>query len=77
MVGLSFLFVLVETRSEYRVSKRGFRTLRSPAQGSALRTRKPFEKGLTESFNMGAVLISLFAATSYTYNQSQSRQTER
>ena len=42
--------VLVETRNEIRVSKRGFRTLRSPTQGAALRTRKPFEKGLSESF---------------------------
>ncbi|OUP53406.1 hypothetical protein B5F17_05205 [Butyricicoccus pullicaecorum] len=27
-----------------------FRALRSATQGSALRTRKPFEKGLSESF---------------------------
>ena len=56
MVGLFFLFVLVDSRAEHRESKRGFRTLRSPTQGSALRTRKPFEKGSSESFNMGAVL---------------------
>ena len=76
MVGLSFLFILVDS-GQSPESKREFRVLRDTAQGSALRTRKPFEKGLTESFNMGAVLISLFAATSYTYNQSQSRQTVR
>ena len=56
LVGLFFLFVLVDSRAEHRESKREFRTLRSPTQGSALRTRKPFEKGLSESFNMGAVL---------------------
>ena len=50
-----FNYFLVETRGGHRVSKGGFRTLRSPTQGAALRTRKPFEKGLSESFNMGAV----------------------
>ena len=46
-----FWLVLIETRGGHRVSKGEFRTLRSPTQGSALRTRKPFEKGLTENFN--------------------------
>ena len=31
--------------------------LRDTAQGAALRTRKPFEKGLSESFIRGAVLF--------------------
>ena len=30
-------------------NQREFRTLRSATQGSALRTRKPFEKGLSEN----------------------------
>ena len=30
--------------------QRGFRSLRRATQGAALRTRKPFEKGLSESF---------------------------
>ena len=53
-----FFFVLVDFPSrEIGKIKRGFRALRSAAQGSALRTRKPFEKGLSESFIRGAVLI--------------------
>ena len=44
-----FLFIFVDFR-EAKI-KRGFRVLRDTAQGSALRTRKPFEKGLSESFN--------------------------
>ena len=43
-----YFFVLVDFR--LAKIKREFRTLRSPTQGSALRTRKPFEKGLSESF---------------------------
>ncbi|MDY2968754.1 MAG: hypothetical protein SOR83_02070 [Butyricicoccus pullicaecorum] len=43
-----FLFIFVDFR-EAKI-KRGFRVLRDTAQGSALRTRKPFEKGLRESF---------------------------
>ena len=43
-----FLFIFVDFR-EAKI-KRGFRVLRDTAQGSALRTRKPFEKGLSESF---------------------------
>ena len=60
MVGLSrelrdlrvalFLFFFVDFRKSEN-QKRGFRALRSASQGSALRTRKPFEKGLSESFN--------------------------
>ena len=48
-------FILVDFRKAK--IKRGFRALRSASQGSALRTRKPFEKGLSESFIRGAVLI--------------------
>ena len=51
--GLSFLYVLIETRVGHRVSKGEFRGLRAATQGAALRTRKPFEKGLSESFNYG------------------------
>ncbi len=58
--GRSFdLFYLIETRVGHRVSRGGFRTLRSPTQGSALRTRKPFEKGLSESFIILAYSRSL------------------
>ncbi len=45
------MFVLVACRGGRREAKGVFRTLRSPTQGSALRTRKPFEKGLRESFS--------------------------
>ena len=51
LVGLSFLFVLIDSRGGHRESKGEFRPLRRATQGSALRTRKPFEKGLSESFN--------------------------
>ena len=50
LCGARFGVFGVETRNGFRVSKMGFRTLRSPTQGAALRTRKPFEKGLSESF---------------------------
>ena len=43
-----YFFVLVDFRKAK--IKREFRALRSASQGSALRTRKPFEKGLSESF---------------------------
>ncbi len=43
-----YFFVLVDFRKAK--IKRRFRALRSASQGSALRTRKPFEKGLSESF---------------------------
>ena len=48
-----YFFVLVDFRKAK--IKREFRALRSASQGSALRTRKPFEKGLSESFNFGCV----------------------
>ena len=43
-------FILVDFRKSEN-QKRGFRSLLRASQGSALRTRKPFEKGLSESFN--------------------------
>ena len=50
-VGRGLVFVLVDSRVGHRESKGEFRALRSASQGAALRTRKPFEKGLSESFN--------------------------
>ncbi len=50
--GLSFLFASFETRVGHRVSKGEFRTLRSPTQGSALRTCGLSRKA-GESFNYG------------------------
>ena len=45
------MFVLVASRGGHREAKGVFRHLRMATQGSALRTRKPFEKGLSESFS--------------------------
>src|SRR5699024_452028 len=45
--------------------KRGFRPLRRATQGAALRTRKPFEKGLSETFCRGAVLFGGFGYISF------------
>ena len=53
-VAVWFLFELIPGSDTG--NQGGFRVLRDTTQGSALRTRKPFEKGLSESFNMGAVL---------------------
>ena len=52
-----YFFILVDFRKSEN-QKRGFRALRSASQGSALRTRKPFEKGLSESFNWGCGAFS-------------------
>ena len=46
----AFSLFLVDSGQKTGI-KRGFRALRSASQGSALRTRKPFEKGLSESFH--------------------------
>ena len=58
-----YFFVLVDFRKAK--IKREFRALRSASQGSALRTRKPFEKGLSESFISPAGGLSLFLHFGY------------
>ena len=58
----SFLFLLIFREAKI---KRGFRVLRDTSQGSALRTRKPFEKGLSESFISPAGGFSLFLLFRY------------
>ena len=47
---VALLFSVLVDSGQKTGIKGEFRTLRSPTQGAALRTRKPFEKGLSESF---------------------------
>ena len=48
-----FRYIQVDSRDGRRESRGEFRHLRMATRGAALRTRKPFEKGLSESFNYG------------------------